>query len=112
MLTDEVRYKLYGLLEENPEMSQRDVARKLGVSVGKVNFCIKALVERGFVKASRFRNSKNKVAYMYLLTPSGVRHKTRVTTRFLRRRIELYEELRAEIELLRGEARRQRRRAS
>lgn len=112
MLTDEVRYKLFRLLEDNPEMSQRDVARELDVSVGKVNFCLKALIERGFVKASRFKNSQNKVGYMYLLTPSGIQHKARVTARFLRWKLEQYEELRTEIERLRVDARKQQRRST
>lgn len=110
MLSDEVRYKLFRLFEENPEMSQRDVARELGISVGKVNFCVKALIESGFVKAARFKNSQNKVGYMYLLTPSGIQHKARLTARFLRYKLEQYADLRAEIERLRSDARRQSRR--
>src|SRR4051812_5511674 len=107
MLSDEVRYKLFRLFEENPEMSQRDVARELGMSVGKVNFCVKALIESGFVKAARFKNSQNKVGYMYLLTPTGIQHKARLTARFLRYKLEQYEVLRGEIERLRSDARRQ-----
>jgi EPS-associated MarR family transcriptional regulator len=112
MLTDEVRYKLLRLIESNPEMSQRDVARELGVSLGKVNFCLNALIERGLVKASRFKNSQNKAAYMYLLTPSGIQDKARVTARFLRWKLREYAVLRAEIDRIRGEARRLRRRAT
>jgi EPS-associated MarR family transcriptional regulator len=111
MLTDEVRYKLLRLIETKPEMSQRDVARELGVSLGKVNFCLNALIERGLVKASRFKNSQNKAAYIYLLTPSGMQDKARVTARFLRWKLREYETLRAEIERIRVEARRLRRRA-
>ena len=104
MLTDEVRYKLLRLLESNPTVSQRDAARELGVSVGKVNYCLKALMSQGWVKASNFKNSQNKIAYMYLLTPRGIKEKGRVTLRFLQRRMEAYDALRAEIERIRAEA--------
>jgi EPS-associated MarR family transcriptional regulator len=103
MLTDDVRYKLLRLLDANPKLSQRGVARELGVSVGKVNFCIRALIERGFVKASRFKNSQNKVGYMYLLTPSGLQHKARLTAHFLKLKLMEYAELHAEIERLRND---------
>jgi EPS-associated MarR family transcriptional regulator len=107
MLTDEVRYKLLMLLESNPTVSQRDAARELGVSLGKLNYCLKALVGKGWVKATNFKNSQNKIGYMYLLTPRGIRAKGQVTVRFLQRKMEAYESLRAEIERLRGEADRQ-----
>ena len=71
MLSDEVRYSLLRLLEANPTMSQRDVARQLGMSLGKVNFCVQALVEKGLLKATNFKNSQHKAAYMYFLTPRG-----------------------------------------
>ena len=103
MLNDEVRYKLLRLLESKPKLSQREVARELGISLGKANFCLKALVEKGMVKASNFRNSNNKTMYMYLLTPHGFEEKARVTVRFLRRKLSEYEALRAEIEKMRGE---------
>jgi len=104
MLSDEVRYNLLRLLQANPEMSQRDVARQLGVSLGKVNYCLRSLVARGWIKAVNFKNSRNKMAYMYLLTPRGVEEKAKVSMHFLRRKIREYEELRAEIEQLRSEA--------
>jgi len=106
MLTEEVRYKLLKLLEPNPQLSQREVAKALGISLGKVNFCLKALADRGLIKAANFKNSKNKTAYMYLLTPRGIEEKARVTARFLQTRMREYEALRAEIELLRDEAER------
>jgi EPS-associated MarR family transcriptional regulator len=112
MLTDEVRYKLLKLLNENPGMSQRDVARELGLSLGRVNYCLRALIEKGFVKTASFKNSQNKSAYLYLLTPSGIQHKARVTTRFLQWKLREYEQLRAEIESLRSDARRVQRRSS
>jgi EPS-associated MarR family transcriptional regulator len=110
MLTEEVRYKLLKLLEPNPQLSQREVARELGISLGKVNYCLKALVDRGWIKAANFKNSKNKSAYMYLLTPRGFEEKARVTARFLQSRVQEYEALRAEIEQLRSEAERSARR--
>ena len=110
MLTEEVRYKLLKLLEPNPQLSQREVARELGISLGKVNYCLKALIDRGWIKAGNFKNSKNKTAYMYLLTPRGFEEKTRVTTRFLQIKMREYEALKNEIEQLRSEAERQARR--
>jgi EPS-associated MarR family transcriptional regulator len=106
MLTDEVRYKLLGLLEANPKLSQRDVARELGVSLGKVNYCLRLLMEKGLIKAINFKNSKNKVAYMYLMTPRGIEEKAGVTLRFLQRKVREYEELGADIERIRQDVHR------
>ena len=106
MLTDEVRYKLFRLLEANPRLSQRDVARELGVSVGKVNYCLKLLV--GLLKAINFKTSRNKDAYMYLMTPRGIEEKAGVTLRFLQRKMREYEELGADIKKIREEVVRQR----
>lgn len=103
MLTDEYRYKILKLVESQPEISQRELAAELGISLGKANFCLKALVEKGLLKASNFRNSKNKLAYMYLLTPSGIEEKAIITVRFLKYKIEEYEALQAQIEELRRE---------
>lgn len=104
MIPDEMRYKLMRLLEASPEMSQRDVARELGISVGKVNYCLRALIRKGWVKAANFKNSQNRTAYMYLLTPRGIEEKARVTMRFLQAKMREYETLRAEIEQIRREA--------
>jgi EPS-associated MarR family transcriptional regulator len=104
LLRIETQYKVMRLLDANPEMSQRDVARALGVSVGKVNYCLRALVTKGCIKAENFRNSQNKVAYMYLLTPRGVNEKARLTVEFLRRKVREYEALRHEIREMRREA--------
>jgi EPS-associated MarR family transcriptional regulator len=104
LINIETQYKVMRLLEANPEMSQRDVARALGISVGKVNYCLRALVEKGSVKATNFRNSRNKVAYMYLLTPRGVNEKARLTVEFLQRKVREYEALRDEIREIRREA--------
>ncbi len=104
MLTDEYRYKILKALEHNPEISQRDLARELEVSLGKANFCLKALVNVGLLKVTNFRNSRNKLAYMYLLTPTGVKEKSVITERFLRFKLKEYETLEAEINVLRTEA--------
>ena len=100
---DELRLRILRLLEERPEMSQREIARELGVSLGGVNFALKALIERGFVKADNFRKSGNKVAYLYVLTAQGVAEKASLATAFLGRKLEEYEVLRQEIEALKGE---------
>jgi EPS-associated MarR family transcriptional regulator len=104
MMVDEVHYKLMRLLEVNPQMSQRDAARALGVSLGKVNYCLQALIRKGWIKATNFKNSNNKAAYIYLLTPHGLEHKAKLTVRFLHRKVREYEALRAEIEQMRREA--------
>jgi EPS-associated MarR family transcriptional regulator len=104
MLTDEYRYKILKILEANPEISQRNLARALGVSLGRTNFCLKALIERGLLKATNFRNSSNKLAYMYLLTPKGIEEKSVITARFLKIKMQEYANLEAEIEELRQDA--------
>ncbi|MCB5189983.1 MarR family EPS-associated transcriptional regulator [Methylobacillus arboreus] len=103
MLTDEYRYKILKLVQEKPDISQRELAKALGVSLGKTNFCLKALVEVGLLKVSNFRNSKNKLAYMYVLTPKGIEHKATVTINFLKHKIKEYEQLAHEIAELRNE---------
>jgi EPS-associated MarR family transcriptional regulator len=104
MLTDEYRYKILKLVSDNPEISQRELAQQLGVSLGRANYCLKALIEKGLLKASNFRNSKNKLAYMYLLTPHGIEEKAAITIRFLQHKMQEYEVLQSEIEELRREA--------
>lgn len=91
-------------MEENPELSQRDLAKRLGVSLGKVNFCLNALVKKDSLKINNFHNSGNKLAYAYLLTPRGVEEKARMTVEFLQIKMHEYERLRAEIEELQREA--------
>ncbi len=103
MLTDEYRYKIFKLVEANPEISQRQLARELGVSLGKANYCLKALIDKGMLKANNFRNSKNKRAYIYKLTPRGLEEKAGVTARFLRAKVQEYESLQAEIRQIRAE---------
>lgn len=104
-VTDEVHYKILKVIETAPEISQRDLARELGVSVGKANYCLRALMEKGLIKANNFKNSRNKQAYMYLLTPRGIVEKAQVTSRFLQRKVAEYEALRHEIESLRQDMR-------
>ncbi len=103
MISDEYRYKLLKLLAERPNVSQRELARELGISLGKANYCLTALINKGWVKVQNFRNSGNKRAYAYLLTPGGIEEKAQVTFSFLRRKMAEYEALRAEIEDLRDE---------
>jgi EPS-associated MarR family transcriptional regulator len=90
-------------LEQNPDLSQRKIAEKLGISLGKTNYCLKALIERGWVKAGNFGKSKHKGRYLYQLTPSGIAAKARITQRFLKRKIEEHEQILKEIEQLRQE---------
>jgi len=103
MAAEETSYKLMRLIEVNPEMSQRDVARELGVSLGKVNYCLRALVRKGWIKVTNFKNSNHKAAYVYLLTPRGLEEKTSLTVRFLKIKMREYERLRVEIEQMRHE---------
>jgi len=100
---DELRLRVLRALEANPELSQRQLAAELGVSLGGVNYALKALIERGFVKADNFRRSGSKVAYLYVLTPKGIAEKSSLATAFLGRKLEEYEVLRQEIEALKGE---------
>ena len=109
---DEAHYKLMRLIEANPGMSQRDIARELGMSLGKVNYCLRAVARKGWIKATNFKNSHNKAAYIYWLTPRGIEMKARMTVRFLSIKMQEYESLRAEIEQMRREAERNRRRLS
>jgi len=103
VLTDPQRFELLKLLQERPPMSQRDLARAMGVSLGKANYCLKALTAKGLVKLGNFRRNPDKRGYAYLLTPAGLEEKTRITMAFLRRKLAEYEALEKEIEQLRGE---------
>ena len=104
IFSGETHYKLLRMLEANPEMSQRDVARELGISVGKVNYSLRALIRKGWIKARNFKNSNNKAAYMYLLTPRGIEEKASLSVRFLKIKMQEYERLKVEIEEMRREA--------
>jgi EPS-associated MarR family transcriptional regulator len=98
---NEAHFKLLRLIESRPNLTQRELARELGVSLGKVNYCVNALIEHGWIKALNFCNSRNKLAYVYLLTRKGIEQKTVVATQFLRRKVAEYELLNKEIAQLR-----------
>ena len=99
---DELRLRVLRSIDENPETSQRQLAAQLGVSLGGVNYAIKALIDRGFVKVNSFRKSGSKGSYLYILTPKGVVEKAFLVTVFLARKLEEYEALQAEIENLKA----------
>ncbi|WP_417447170.1 MarR family EPS-associated transcriptional regulator [Kangiella sp.] len=103
MLTDEYRYKILKELQQDPNISQRELAKRLDISLGKANFCLKALIEKGLVKADNFKNNANKIGYLYLLTPKGIEEKVTLTHRFLQRKLKEHQELEKEIEQLRQE---------
>ena len=103
MLTDEYRYKILKKLEAEPEVSQRELARELGISLGKMNFCLNALIEKGLVKANNFRQSQHKKGYIYLLTPRGVEEKAKITVQFLKYKLAEYEAIKAEIQQLQSD---------
>ncbi len=102
-LQEDTYFRVMRILQENPDLTQRELAEKLGISVGGLNYCIKALMEKGWVKMRNFANSKNKFGYVYVLTPSGMAEKAAITNGFLRRKMGEYEALKAEIEALRCE---------
>jgi EPS-associated MarR family transcriptional regulator len=102
-LQEDTYFRVMRLLQENPDFTQRELAKQLGVSVSGLNYCLKALTEKGLVKMKNFANSKNKFGYVYVLTPSGVAEKAAITGRFLKRKMEEYEALRLEIEAVRVE---------
>ena len=103
MLSDPQRLAMLKLLEAQPQMNQRALAQAMGVSLGKANYCLKALMEKGLVKFGNFRRNPDKRQYAYLLTPAGLEDKTRITLRFLKRKVSEYEALEKEIEQLRGD---------
>ena len=97
---EDTHFRTLRLLEENPQITQRELAEALGVSLGRVNYCLRALVEKGLVKMQNFQNSKHKLGYAYLLTPHGIAEKTAMTSRFLKRKLREYEALKREIAAL------------
>lgn len=102
-MSDDTHLKVLRLVEQNPNISQRELAKELGVSLGKANYCLRALLEKGWVKVRNFRNSENKIRYAYLLTPSGIDNKARLTVTYLKIKVAEYESMRAEIEQLKKE---------
>ena len=103
-IQEDTYYRVMRVLKENPDLTQRELADKLGVSVSGLNYCLKALIEKGWVKMQNFGHSKNKFGYVYLLTPAGIAQKAALTGRFLKRKLEEYEALKAEIEAIKFEA--------
>ena len=97
------QYQILKSLEQDSHSTQRQLSNNLGVSLGKVNYCIKNLVEKGFIKINNFRNNKNKIQYSYLLTPKGMEEKAKLTKKFLQLKISEYDALADEIEVLKGE---------
>jgi EPS-associated MarR family transcriptional regulator len=103
-IQEDTYFRLMHILRENPDLTQRELAEKLGISVGGLNYCLKALMEKGMVKMKNFTASKNKFGYVYVLTPTGMAEKATITQRFLQRKIDEYEALKLEIEALKTEA--------
>jgi MarR family transcriptional regulator, temperature-dependent positive regulator of motility len=103
MSTEESYLQVLRLLQTNPRVNQRSLADALGISLGKTNYCLKALMSKGLIKVQNFRSSDNKLAYAYLLTPSGMTEKSKLTAEFLKRKLAEYESLQAEIEQLKTE---------
>ena len=102
-LESEEVLRLLQEIKKTPEMTQRELSSRLDISLGKVNFLIRALIDKGFIKANNFKNAKNKYAYLYLLTPRGIEEKTKITGRFLKRKIKEYKQMEEEIRQLKKE---------
>jgi len=105
VLSDEFRYRILKRLETNPELSQRELAKELGVSVGKINYGLRALADLGLIKATNFVNSRNKPAYIYVLTPKGIQAKARTAVRYFRQKLAEHEAIQRDLEELRKEIR-------
>jgi len=101
---DEIQLKVLRMLHEQPDLSQRNLAKELGVSLGGINYCFKALVDKGWIKLENFSASKHKLGYIYVLTPSGLKSKSLLTMDFLRKKLLEYEQLSNEINVLKAEA--------
>jgi EPS-associated MarR family transcriptional regulator len=101
---DESHFKTLREISRDGTLSQRDLAGRIGLSLGRVNFIVRSLMENGYIKAKRFKNSRNKIAYMYVLTPEGIKKRMEATARFLTIKTMEYKELEREIEELRTEA--------
>ena len=102
-IQDDMHYRVLALVEANPAITQRALATALGVSLGRVNYGLRALVEKGLIKVNHFKASEHKLTYAYLLTPSGVMEKSALTKAFLARKMEEFDALKAEIEALQGQ---------
>jgi len=102
-LQEDTYFRVLRMLQDNPDMTQREIAKRLGISTSGLNYCLKALIDKGWIKVHNFSQSKNKFGYIYVLTPQGMAEKLLLTSRFLRRKMSEYEALRAEIEGLQAE---------
>lgn len=100
---EDLNFRVLKVLQDKPDISQRELVNQLGTSHGKMNYCLNALIEKGLVKLENFQNSQHKFKYAYLLTPAGIAEKAKLTNRFLKRKIAEYEALRAEIAALQAE---------
>ena len=103
-IQEDARFRILRRLHENPELTQRELGEQVGISLGAVNYCLRALIERGLVKANHFSRNPNKFGYSYVLTPAGIAEKTLLTGRFLSRKLAEYDALRVEIDVLSREA--------
>ena len=103
-LQQDIYYRVLRILQENPDLTQRELADKLGISVGGINYCLRALIKKGLVKMTNFTNSKNKFGYIYVLTPQGISDKASLTQQYLQRKMEEYDALKSEIESLQRES--------
>ena len=103
MHKSDAEYIILRILKDNPKVTQREMAKELGLSLGKINYVVRALIDRGWVKLSNFKRSDNKLGYIYLLTPEGLSEKTMLAQNFLNRKSEEYNRLKKEIEILRNE---------
>ena len=97
MKNDPDQFNVLRKINSNPNVSQRDLANELNLSLGKINYCLKALKSKGLVKIQNFNKSKNKMGYAYILTPRGISEKTKITINFMKRKMKEYEELKKEI---------------
>lgn len=102
-IQEDTHFRVLRILQADPDLTQRELAQQVGISVGGLNYCLKALMEKGLVKMQNFAHSKNKFGYVYVLTPKGLAEKAAITRRFLLRKMGEYEALKAEIEALRVE---------
>jgi EPS-associated MarR family transcriptional regulator len=102
-MNEEITHKLFTLIEHHPNLSQRELAKEMYIILGKTNYCIKGLIDNGWLKARNFKNSNKKIAYSYMLTPTGLSVKAKITARYLKRKVHEYEELRTDFKRLRHE---------
>lgn len=100
LLQEDTHFRVLSLLQANPDLTQREIANELGLSTSGLNYCLRALIEKGWIKVQNFSESKNKFGYIYVLTPAGIAQKISITAKFLQRKIREYEDLRNEIDRL------------